>query len=202
MCASPKAAVRTCLKELAGEAKGIPVTTAWTHDLIASDHPPVLRTPRNHRRALREFHRSERGNAAGAREPSQHSSGQLQLAGVCAVCLQDSGGRGCTLSLRLDSRACAAGYACLHCVLRVFLVEMNKKLDDAGPIAGRHSDWLAWCKQRVARYSVLDWQAVFRKSESILTTSLTRCSRIWLRTTWLFARQRDGVHRAVSDGAS
>ncbi len=38
---------------------GIPVTTAWTHDLIASRRPAVLRPPGNHRGPRRKLHRPE-----------------------------------------------------------------------------------------------------------------------------------------------
>ena len=74
---------------------GIPVTTAWTHDLIATDDPLFCGRPGHHRRARREFHRAERRHAAGARIAPEHPAGELQLAVVCAASVQDAGGRGC-----------------------------------------------------------------------------------------------------------
>ena len=34
---------------------------------------------------------------------------------------------------------------------------MSRQLDGSG--ANRHADWVAWCKERVAKYSVLDGKA-------------------------------------------
>ena len=43
----------------------------------------------------------------------------------------------------------------VHCDARVFLEEMDRQLDRGDYDAARHQDWLAWCKERVARYPVV-----------------------------------------------
>ena len=74
---------------------GVPVTTAWTHDLIASDDPLFCGRPGTIGDRAGQFHRAERRCAAGARLPPEYSAGQLQLALVRARGIQDTGGRGC-----------------------------------------------------------------------------------------------------------
>lgn len=41
------------------------------------------------------------------------------------------------------------------CDARVFLEELDRQIDQAGPHAGQHAEWLAWCKERLARYPVV-----------------------------------------------
>jgi acetolactate synthase-1/2/3 large subunit len=43
----------------------------------------------------------------------------------------------------------------VHCDASLFLEELNRQMDECAYDAGRHADWLAWCKERVARYPVV-----------------------------------------------
>ena len=43
----------------------------------------------------------------------------------------------------------------VHCDARLFLEEINRQIDEHGYDATRHASWLAWCKERVARYPVV-----------------------------------------------
>lgn len=41
------------------------------------------------------------------------------------------------------------------CDARIFLEELDRQIDQAGTNAGQHAAWLAWCKERLARYPVV-----------------------------------------------
>jgi acetolactate synthase-1/2/3 large subunit len=43
----------------------------------------------------------------------------------------------------------------IHCDAAGFLRELGTALDEAGHRPGRHAEWLAWCRERVARYPVV-----------------------------------------------
>jgi acetolactate synthase-1/2/3 large subunit len=43
----------------------------------------------------------------------------------------------------------------VHCDLKVFLAELARQLEREGVSAGDHSAWLEWCRERVARYPVV-----------------------------------------------
>src|ERR1043166_7842405 len=43
----------------------------------------------------------------------------------------------------------------VHCDARLFLEELNHQIDRAQSNGKPHSDWLAWCKERVKRYPVV-----------------------------------------------
>ncbi len=43
----------------------------------------------------------------------------------------------------------------IHCDARVFLDELSQRLDVVGFDRNRHSEWVSWCKDRVARYPVV-----------------------------------------------
>ena len=43
----------------------------------------------------------------------------------------------------------------VHCDARLFLEELNRQIDASDYQANRHANWLAWCKERVARYPVV-----------------------------------------------
>jgi hypothetical protein len=73
----------------------IPVVTAWTHDLIASDDELFLRAAGDDRRTGGELYGAEFRCAAGAGIAAEYPADELQLGVVCAVRDQDPGGRGC-----------------------------------------------------------------------------------------------------------
>jgi acetolactate synthase-1/2/3 large subunit len=54
----------------------------------------------------------------------------------------------------------------IHCDLRIFLQEMLRQLPASGYHPERHRSWLAWCRERVERYPVV--QPKHRSAESPL----------------------------------
>jgi acetolactate synthase-1/2/3 large subunit len=127
---------------------GIPVTTAWTHDLIASDDPLFC------------GRQGTIGDRAG--------NLVVQNADVLLVL----GSRLCLRQVSYNWEAFARhAYKIqvdvdaaelrkptvkpdlgVHCDLGVFLAEMHRQLVEMGQEPGRHAGWLRWCKERLQRY--------------------------------------------------
>lgn len=127
---------------------GIPVTTAWTHDLLASDDP----------------HFCGRQGSIGERAGNftvQNSDALLILGSRLAI-RQISYNWGSfarhAFKIMVDVDAAELKKPTLkldqpvHCDVRLFLEEMDRQLSAAPIDAARHANWLAWCRQRVARY--------------------------------------------------
>lgn len=132
---------------------GIPVTTGWTApDLIASDDPLYCGRP----------------GTVGDRP------GNFTVQNATALLVL-----GCRLNIRQVSYNWSAfaphAYKMqvdvdpaelekptvrpdlpVACDLGVFLDEMHRQLTARPSMAERHAQWLAWCKERVARYPVVD----------------------------------------------
>jgi hypothetical protein len=64
---------------------GIPVTTAWTHDLIAFDDPLFCGRPGTIGTRAGNFTVQNADLLADSRQPPQRPAGQLQLAGLRAA---------------------------------------------------------------------------------------------------------------------
>jgi acetolactate synthase-1/2/3 large subunit len=127
---------------------GVPVTTAWTHDLIASDDP------------LYCGRQGTIGDRAG--------NLVVQNADVLLVL----GSRLCLRQVSYNWEAFARhAYKIqvdvdpaelrkptvkpdlpVHCDLRVFLEELRRQVADTAYDADRHAGWLHWCKERLERY--------------------------------------------------
>jgi len=133
---------------------GVPVTTAWTHDLIASDHPLFCGRP------------GTIGERAG-NFTAQNADTLLVLGSrlnIRQISYNWKAFARCAYKIQVDVDAAELAKPTLqpdlpiHCDLRVFLEEMEHQLDERASetSAARHADWLRWCKARVARYSVLD----------------------------------------------
>jgi acetolactate synthase-1/2/3 large subunit len=128
---------------------GVPVTTAWTHDLIASDDPLFAGVPAPSAPAPATS-RCKRRPAADARQPPQHPPGQLQLAGLRAARLQDPGrhrcgGTGQAHGETGPGRAGRPGRVSRHPGFRVGRL-------DTPTCACRV---VGWCRQRVIDYPVV-----------------------------------------------
>ncbi|HUI41531.1 MAG TPA: thiamine pyrophosphate-binding protein [Terriglobia bacterium] len=129
----------------------IPVATAWTHDLIASDDPLFGGRP------------GSIGERAG--------NFTVQNADVLLVL-------GSRLNIRQVSYNCAsfARHAfkiqvdvdaaelakptvrpdlAVHCDLKAFLTELLHRIEETGYKPGRHAEWLRWCVERRALYPVV-----------------------------------------------
>jgi acetolactate synthase I/II/III large subunit len=127
---------------------GIPVATAWAHDVIASDDP----------------HFCGRQGIIGDR-PGNFT---VQNADVVLIL----GSRLCirqvsynwqsfarhAFKMQVDADAAELNKPTvkpdlpIHCDARVFLEDMQRQLAEAPFERDRHAGWLAWCKERVRRY--------------------------------------------------
>ena len=130
---------------------GIPVATAWTHDLIASDDP----------------HFCGRQGTIGDRAGNftvQNADTLLVLGS--RLCIRQVSYNWQAFArhaykIQVDVDAAELGKPTVkpdlgvHCDLRVFLEEMHQVLEKTGYDTRRHASWLRWCKERVARYPVV-----------------------------------------------
>ena len=139
----------TDLFETVAEKLGVPVTTAWTHDTIASDHPLFCGRPGTIGDRAGNFtvQNSETLLILGSRLNIRQVSYNWQSFARAAYKIQVD-----VDAAELNKPTVRPDLP-VHCDLRVFLEEMNRQLD--GSDAGRHAEWVRWCKQRVAKYPVL-----------------------------------------------
>ncbi|HLJ48815.1 MAG TPA: thiamine pyrophosphate-binding protein [Bryobacteraceae bacterium] len=131
------------------EKLGIPVTTAWTHDIIATDHPLFCGRPGTIGDRAGNFtvQNADTLLVLGSRLNIRQVSYNWKAFARCAYKIQVDAD-----AAELDKPTVRADLP-IHCDVRVFLEELNRQLDGK---TSRHSGWLRWCKQRQARYSVLD----------------------------------------------
>ena len=130
---------------------GIPVATAWTHDLIASDDPALLRPAGQHRRPGGQLHRPERrlsllvlGSRLNVRQVSYNWGNFARHA------VQNPG----------RCRCGRAGQADRHAPIRPSTATPSsswkrwnvRSKPDKRP-AVDHGQWLAWCRERVVKIS-------------------------------------------------
>jgi acetolactate synthase-1/2/3 large subunit len=130
---------------------GIPVTTAWTHDLIASDDPLFCGRP------------GTIGERAG-NFTVQNSDALLVLGSRLNIRQVSynwpSFARG-AYKMQVDVDAAEMQKPTvrpdlpIHCDLKVFLREMLSQLRATPFDGGRHAAWLEWCRERVAKYPVV-----------------------------------------------
>jgi acetolactate synthase-1/2/3 large subunit len=140
---------------------GIPVTTAWTHDLIATDDDLFCGRPGTIGERAGNFTVQNAdvllvlGSRLNIRQVSYNWSSFAREAFKIQVDVDAA-----ELSKPLVSPDLP-----VHCDLRVFLKELNGQLEGWEPSA-THRDWLSWCRERVARYPVV--QNKHRRSASPL----------------------------------
>lgn len=130
---------------------GIPVTTAWTHDLIASDDPLHCGRPGTIGERAGNFTVQNAdvllvlGSRLNIRQVSYNWPSFARHAFRMQVDIDAAELRKPTVRPHLP----------VHCDLKIFLQEMLRQLH-ARPFDGsRHAGWLAWCRERVARYPVV-----------------------------------------------
>lgn len=140
----------TELFESVARKLGIPVTTAWTHDTIASDDRLFCGRPGTIGDRAGNFtvQNAETLLILGSRLNIRQVSYNWQSFARAAHKIQVD-----IDSAELNKPTVRPDQP-IHCDLRVFLEEMSRQLD--GSDACRHAEWLAWCKRRVQRYPVLD----------------------------------------------
>ena len=137
-------------RELTDEL-GIPVTTAWTHDLIATGSPLFCGRP------------GTIGDRAG-NFTVQSSDALLVLGSRLNIRQVSYNWRSFArqaFKMQVDVHAAELEKPTvrpdlpIHCDLKVFLREMLRQLPEASYRASRHAQWLAQCRERVGRYPVV-----------------------------------------------
>lgn len=136
---------------------GIPVTTAWTHDLIATDDPLFCGRP------------GTIGERAG-NFTVQGSDALLVLGSrlnIRQVGYNWSSFARYAYKMQVDVDAAELAKPtvrpdlAIHCDLKIFLKEMLRQLAHSPYGAGRHAAWLEACRERRKRYPVV--QEKFRR---------------------------------------
>ena len=127
---------------------GIPVTTAWTHDLIASDDPLFCGRPGAIGTRPGNFVVQNAdtllviGSRLNIRQVSYNWQSFAHHAYKIQVDIDEA---------ELNKPTVKPDLA-VHCDARVFLELLNGLIDSSRFDSYQHAVWLAWCKDRLARY--------------------------------------------------
>ena len=130
---------------------GIPVTTAWTHDLIATGDPLFCGRPGTIGERAGNFTVQNAdallvlGSRLNIRQVSYNWPSFARQAFKMQVDVDAAELRKPTVKPEYP----------IHCDLKVFLQEMLRQLPESGYDTRRHCVWLSWCRERVARYPVV-----------------------------------------------
>ncbi|HZM02432.1 MAG TPA: thiamine pyrophosphate-binding protein [Candidatus Saccharimonadales bacterium] len=131
---------------------GIPVTTAWTaHDLVASDNPLFCGRPSSLGDRAGNFTVQNAdlilvlGSRLNIRQVSYNWKDFARNAYKIQVDIDPA---------ELDKPTVRPDMPVVA-DLKIFLQQLNRQIDTVGFDAHTHSKWLAWCRQRVARYSAV-----------------------------------------------
>ena len=127
---------------------GIPVTTAWTHDLIDSDDPLFCGRPGTIGSRAGNFvvQNSDNLLIIGSRLNIRQVSYNWQSFAHHAYKMQVD-----VDPAELDKPTVKPNMA-ISCDAKVFLEVLNDVVDSQGWDSNRHSKWLVWCKERLTRY--------------------------------------------------
>jgi acetolactate synthase-1/2/3 large subunit len=127
---------------------GVPVTTAWTHDLIASDDP------------LYCGRQGTIGDRAG--NFTVQNADLLLILGSRLNIRQTSynwqsfAPRAFKIQVDIDSaefhKPTVQPNLAIHCDLKRFLAELLRECDSNDYAPNTHASWLSWCRERVRRY--------------------------------------------------
>jgi acetolactate synthase-1/2/3 large subunit len=138
----------------------IPVTTAWTHDLIATDDPLFCGRPGTIGERAGNFTVQNAdallvlGSRLNIRQVSYNWRSFARHAFLMQVDVDPAELAKPTVRPHLG----------IHCDLKIFLREMLRQLPASGCRSERHENWLAWCRERMERYPVV--QPKHRQAES------------------------------------
>src|SRR5579875_3159952 len=139
----------------------IPVTTAWTHDIIASDDTLFCGRPGTIGERAGNFTVQNSdvllvlGSRLNIRQVSYNWSSFAREAYKIQVDIDEA---------ELNKPLVHPEFP-IHCDLKLFLRELNAQLSDWQP-SPTHREWLTWCRERVRRYPVV--QPKHRQSSSPL----------------------------------
>lgn len=132
-------------------ALGIPVTTAWTHDLIASDDPLCCGRPGTIGDRAGNFTVQNAdtllilGSRLNIRQVSYNWKSFARHAFKIQVDVDPAELHKPTVRPDLP----------VHCDAKLFLEELQQQIRAVSYDAGRHRDWLRWCQERRERYPVV-----------------------------------------------
>lgn len=127
---------------------GIPVTTAWTHDLIASDDPLFCGRPGTIGTRPGNFvvQNADTLLVIGSRLNIRQTSYNWQSFAHNAIKIQVDVDKA---ELNKPTFKPDIG---IHCDAKVFLDILDGLLDLEEFKTQKHAEWLKWCKERLARY--------------------------------------------------
>ncbi len=130
------------------ETLGIPVTTAWTHDLLASDHPLHCGRPGTIGTRAGNFtvQNADCLLVVGSRLNIRQVSYNWKAFAPHAFLIQVDADRA-----ELDKPTVRPDLP-IACDAKAFLEEMRRQLGASTWDHSRHEGWLAWCRERVLRY--------------------------------------------------
>jgi acetolactate synthase I/II/III large subunit len=129
----------------------IPVTTAWTHDLLASDHPLHCGRPGTIGNRPGNFTVQNAdtllilGSRLNIRQVSYNWPAFARAAYKIWVDVDPSELKKPTVKPDLP----------VVCDVRDFLEELERQIDASTAKLPDYSEWISWCKQRVERYPAL-----------------------------------------------
>jgi acetolactate synthase I/II/III large subunit len=130
---------------------GVPVTTAWTHDLIASDDPLFCGRQGTIGDRAGNFTVQNAdvllilGSRLNIRQISYNWKSFAPRAFKIQVDIDDAEFHKPTIQPDLA----------IHCDLKRFLQELLRQCEASNYRQGVHAPWLAWCRERVQRYPVV-----------------------------------------------
>ena len=130
---------------------GVPVTTAWTHDLIATDDPLFCGRQGTIGDRAGNFTVQNAdvllilGSRLNIRQTSYNWQSFAPHAFKIQVDIDDAEFHKPTVQPNLA----------IHCDLKRFLAELLRECDSDNYDSHTHAAWLAWCRERVRRYPVV-----------------------------------------------
>jgi acetolactate synthase-1/2/3 large subunit len=130
---------------------GVPVTTAWTNDLIASDDPLFCGRQGTIGDRAGNFTVQNAdvllilGSRLSIRQTSYNWQSFAPRAFKIQVDIDDAEFHKPTIQPDMA----------IHCDLKRFLRELLRQVDATNYRSGVHAPWLAWCRERVQRYPVV-----------------------------------------------
>jgi acetolactate synthase-1/2/3 large subunit len=127
---------------------GIPVVTAWTHDLIATDDPLYCGRPGTIGTRAGNFTVQNSdvllvlGSRLNIRQTSYNWQSFARHAFVIQVDVDNA---------ELSKPTLRPSHG-IHCDLKPLLAALHSRVSEKGFNAAQHAGWLAWCRERVASY--------------------------------------------------